>query len=172
MGMGETNLEQFKVLLDMAKFHATLIITVWNFYLTVTLVIVGWFITAGQEKINLAGRNSRLIIALAFAAFTVVNVVTLCSHYSDMDAWIGDTKAMMPKLMPNAVHAFEHLKTYGVTHIGSLNIDMPSTVVVQIVVAVFVCWLIMSFGRKAPNPTTELPAQDIPKPTQNQTDRT
>jgi hypothetical protein len=137
--------QQLTTLIDLVKHQASTINTLWNFYITVSLAVAGWFAAAGRERVELLHMSSRIVIVAAFTAFTWVNIFSLGANYGLLDSFLTDIHQLLPKVMPNAPN------TAGALGPVSLFIwrgfGVPVSLIVEFVIWVLISLLILFFGR-------------------------
>jgi len=132
--------EQVRVLLDLVKYETTTINTLWNFFLTISLAVAGWFAAAGQDRLKLLNMRSRLVIGLGYAGFTFANVFSLNAHYVIFDSFLTDLQPLWPTAMPDAKNTADAIKPIG----------LPISIVIQLIVGILIGLLILFFGRERP----------------------
>ena len=140
-----SGLEQLKVLVDLAKFEATTVNTLWNFYITVALAISSWFAAAGKDRLALLMPWSRGVICAGFAAFTLISLLSLAQNYGTLAAVLGDTERAMAMAMPGAEATREAMQPTVLYRLGRYVLTV--SMVIELVVSLMVGALILRFGR-------------------------
>src|SRR5262249_19802093 len=136
--------EQVRVLLDLVKYETTTINTLWNFFLTISLGIAGWFAAAGRERLQLLTFRSRMIIAGGYGLFALINAMSLNTHYLIVRSFLTDLQPIWPAAMPDAKSTADAIRPFAAPFLG-----LPISIVIQIVVGILVCLLILLFGRES-----------------------
>jgi FtsH-binding integral membrane protein len=143
-------MDELKILLDLVKHQASTVNTLWGFYITVSLAVAGWFAAAGKEKLALLRMPSRVVIAVAFGAFTLINAFSLSASYSVLDRIFADAQGLMPTLMPHSARTAAVLSPMSIITLGDLG--FPVSIFVQLVIGFLVCALVLFFGRETEQP--------------------
>lgn len=142
-------MEELRLLVDIAKQQAATINALWNFYITVALVVAGWFSTAGKEKLHLLTMRARIVIAFAFASFTMIHAFSLAANYGILDSALRDASGLMANVMPNSPNIANAFLPFTATGWG--KIGLPISIVVQAVVGLLICILVLIFGHACPS---------------------
>jgi hypothetical protein len=147
MNADQEAIRQLTTLLNLVQNQASTINTLWNFYITVSLAIAGWFAAAGRERVELLQIPSRIVIVVAFAAFTWVNIFSLSANYGLLDSFLADVQRLLPRAMPDAPHTADALVPICLFVWSGFGV--PISLLVELVVWILISLLILFFGRKS-----------------------
>lgn len=142
-----TDVEELKTLLDLIKFEATTINTIWSFYITAAVAVAGWIASAGKDRAGLMSDQSRIIIATAFGAFTAINALSLSWNYGHIDAFLRDASKLMPTVMSRSPETAKALVPLSDWYWGEYAIS--KAIGIEIFTGALVCLLILRFGKAA-----------------------